>query len=85
MPGAACRVILAASFPLVEAAAVIVFVIPVTALALSLVWVRWARRPDKPMDPLSQVEAYHRAVRALSSADHRSSRRRLAAHLGARR
>lgn len=45
----------------------ILFAIPVTALLLAMAWVRWARRPGKPMDPVSQVEAYRRSVLALAS------------------
>jgi hypothetical protein len=52
---------------------VIVFLIPVTALLLALVWTYWARRPDKPLDPLSQVEAYRKSVNAL--AGHRQRHR----------
>jgi len=58
----------------VEAAAVIVFLIPVAALALALVWVRWVRRPDKPVDPMSQVEAYRKALNALAAAQPRGQR-----------
>lgn len=46
----------------------IVLVIPVAALALALVWARWSRTPDKPLDPLSQVEAYRRSVEAFDAA-----------------
>jgi hypothetical protein len=45
---------------------VIVYIIPVAALVLALMWNRWARRPEKPMDPMSQVQAYQRMVDALS-------------------
>lgn len=47
--------------------AVIVFIIPVTALALALLWVRLDRRPAKQPDPLQQVESYRKAVQALSA------------------
>lgn len=48
----------------------IVYLIPVAAVILALLWNRWARRPDKPLDPMSQVEAYQRAVRAMSRERH---------------
>ena len=44
----------------------IILVIPVAALGLALVWVRWARRPEKELDPVSQVEAHRRALAALA-------------------
>lgn len=44
----------------------IVLVIPVAALLLALVWTRWARQPEKPLDEVSQVDAYRRTVEALA-------------------
>lgn len=44
----------------------IVLVIPVAALLLALVWTRWARHPEKPLDEVSQVDAYRRTVEALA-------------------
>jgi hypothetical protein len=48
---------------------VIIYIIPVAALVLALMWNRWARRPEKPMDPMSQVQAYQRMVEALSESE----------------
>lgn len=45
----------------------IVLVIPVVALLVALLWTRWARQPAKPLDEIGQVDAYHRAVRALAA------------------
>lgn len=47
----------------------IIYIIPVAALVLALMWNRWARRPEKPMDPMSQVQAYQRMVEALSESE----------------
>lgn len=44
----------------------IVLVIPVAAFLCALVWVRWARKPDKPLDDISQVEDYRRRLDALA-------------------
>lgn len=44
----------------------IVLVIPVAALLLALVWTRWSRHPEKPLDEVSQVDAYRRTVEALA-------------------
>lgn len=49
----------------------IVLVIPVAALLLALLWTRWSRHPEKPLDEVSQVDAYRRTVEAL--APHRST------------
>lgn len=48
----------------------IVLVIPVAALLFALVWVRWARHPDKPLDELAQVEAHRRSLDALAPDPH---------------
>jgi hypothetical protein len=45
---------------------VIVLIIPVAALALALMWVRWARQPEKPLDPAAQIAAHHRTLDALA-------------------
>lgn len=52
----------------------IVFVIPVAALVLALVWVKWARKPEKPMDPIRQVEAFHRSMSAFGAEPHEQRR-----------
>ncbi len=44
----------------------IVLVIPVAALVLALMWVRWARQPEKPLDPAAQIAAHHRTLDALA-------------------
>ncbi len=44
----------------------IVLVIPVAALLLALMWVRWARKPAKPLDEMAQVAAHHRRLAALA-------------------
>ncbi len=44
----------------------IVLVIPVAALACALMWVRWARQPEKPLDEMAQVEAHRRSLDALA-------------------
>ncbi len=49
----------------------IVLVIPVAALLLALVWTRWSKHPEKPLDELSQVNAYRRTVEALAPHDPR--------------
>ncbi len=46
----------------------IVLVIPVAALGLALMWVRWARQPEKQLDPAAQIEAHHRTLDALAPA-----------------
>jgi hypothetical protein len=61
----------------------IIYIIPVAALVLALMWNRWARRPDKPMDPMSQVQAYQRLIDALSEADR--TKPRVEAKAGSRR
>ncbi|HEX7353812.1 MAG TPA: hypothetical protein VF288_03150 [Mycobacteriales bacterium] len=66
----------------------IVLVIPVAALLLALVWTRWSRHPEKPLDELAQVNAYRRTVEALDPhhdplhpgvIDHKAGRRRMPA------
>jgi len=43
----------------------IVFLIPVAAVVLAMLYVRWVRQPEKPLDPMQQVEAYQRMVAAM--------------------